>query len=114
MNMKKLLRGPFVWVAVVLLLAYLGAQMLSGDAPAEIDTSEGLELLRGDTVEQVEVNDTTQRVELALSEDFEDVGEIGRASCRERVWISGGAGAGEKEGHEGRAREWRRHRKRRT
>ena len=76
MNMKKLLRGPFVWVAVVLLLAYLGAQMLSGDAPAEIDTSEGLELLRGDTVEQVEVNDTTQRVELALSEDFEDVGDL--------------------------------------
>ncbi|HLS74685.1 MAG TPA: ATP-dependent zinc metalloprotease FtsH, partial [Actinomycetaceae bacterium] len=74
--MKKLLRGPFVWVAVVLLLAYLGAQMLSGDAPAEIDTSEGLELLRGDTVEQVEVNDTTQRVELVLSEDFEDVGDL--------------------------------------
>ena len=76
MNMKKLLRGPFVWVAVVLLLAYLGAQMLSGDAPAEIDTSEGLELLRGETVEQAEVNDTTQRVELALSEDFEDVGDL--------------------------------------
>src|SRR5690625_5966080 len=76
MNIKTLLRGPFVWVAVVLLLAYLGAQMLSGDAPAEIDTSEGLELLRGDTVEQVEVNDTTQRVELVLSEDFEDVGDL--------------------------------------
>ncbi len=76
MNMKKLLRGPFVWVALVLLLAYLGAQLLSADGPGEIDTSDGLELLRGDTVEQVEVNDTTQRVELALSEDFEDVGDL--------------------------------------
>jgi len=76
MNAKKLLRGPLVWVALVLVLVYLGATLLTGQNPEEIDTSDGLELLAGDTVEQVEVNDTTQRVELALSEEFEDKGDL--------------------------------------
>src|SRR5690554_3775530 len=76
MNAKKLLRGPLVWVVVVLILAYLGASMLTGDSPEEIDTSDGLELLAGETVEQAEVNDTTQRVELVLSEEFEDKGDL--------------------------------------
>ncbi|MCM3660246.1 ATP-dependent zinc metalloprotease FtsH [Georgenia satyanarayanai] len=76
MNAKKLLRGPIVWVVLVLVLAYLGASMLTGDSPEEIDTSDGLELLAGDTVEQAEVTDTTQRVELVLSKDFEDKGDL--------------------------------------
>ena len=76
MNAKKLLRGPIVWVVLVLVLAYLGASMLTGESPEEIDTSDGLELLAGDTVEQAEVTDTTQRVELVLSEDFEDKGDL--------------------------------------
>src|SRR5690554_3512188 len=76
MNAKKLLRGPVVWVVIVLILAYLGASMLGGESAEEIDTSDGLELLAGDTVEQAEVTDTTQRVELVLSEDFEDKGDL--------------------------------------
>lgn len=76
MNAKKLLRGPIVWVVIVLVLAYLGASLLTGESPEEIDTSDGLELLAGETVEQAEVTDTTQRVELVLSEDFEDKGDL--------------------------------------
>ncbi|MEE6287356.1 ATP-dependent zinc metalloprotease FtsH [Georgenia sp. MJ173] len=75
MNAKKILRGPLVWVLVVLLLAYLGAGLLGGDNPEDIDTSDGLALLAGETVEQVEVDDSTQRVELVLSEDFEEAGD---------------------------------------
>jgi cell division protease FtsH len=75
MNAKKILRGPFVWVAVVLLLVFLGMSLLGGSPAQRIDTSEGLELLAGDTVEQVEINDGTQRVELVLTEDFEDHGD---------------------------------------
>ncbi|MEE6281967.1 ATP-dependent zinc metalloprotease FtsH [Georgenia sp. MJ170] len=76
MNAKKILRGPLVWVLVVLLLAYLGAGLLGGDNPEDIDTSDGLALLAGETVEQVEVDDSTQRVELVLSEDFEEAGDL--------------------------------------
>ncbi|MEE6273594.1 ATP-dependent zinc metalloprotease FtsH [Georgenia sp. MJ206] len=75
MNVKKILRGPLVWVLVVLLLVFLGMSLLSQDAAERIDTSDGLELLAGDTVEQVEINDGTQRVELVLTEDFEDYGD---------------------------------------
>ncbi|MDO5034717.1 MAG: ATP-dependent zinc metalloprotease FtsH [Actinomycetaceae bacterium] len=38
--------------------------------PAQVDTYEGLELLRGDTIEQVQVNDPAQRVDLKLTEDY--------------------------------------------
>ncbi|MEE6294506.1 ATP-dependent zinc metalloprotease FtsH [Georgenia wangjunii] len=75
MNVKKILRGPLVWVLVVLLLVFLGMSLLSQDAAERIDTSDGLELLAGDTVEQVEINDGTQRVELVLTEAFEDYGD---------------------------------------
>ncbi|MFC4556216.1 ATP-dependent zinc metalloprotease FtsH [Georgenia faecalis] len=75
MNAKKIVRGPGIWIAVVLLLAFLGMSLLNGNPAQRIDTSDGLELLAGDTVEQVEINDVTQRVELVLSEEFEDYGD---------------------------------------
>src|SRR5690625_3177645 len=48
--------------------------MLMGPNPEEIDTSDGLELLAGDTVAQAEVNDTPQRVQLPVTEEFEGKG----------------------------------------
>ncbi|HLS48741.1 MAG TPA: ATP-dependent zinc metalloprotease FtsH, partial [Actinomycetaceae bacterium] len=75
MNVKKILRGPVIWVLLVLALVFFGARLLTASQIADIDTSDGLELLRGDTVEQVEVNDVTQRVELVLTEEFEDFGD---------------------------------------
>src|SRR5699024_843359 len=41
----------------------------------EIDTSAGMKLLAGDTVEQVEMTYGYQRVDLTLTEDFEVSGE---------------------------------------
>ena len=76
MNAKKILRGPLIWVLVVILLAYIGAGLLGGDSAEDIDTSDGLALLAGETVEQVEVDDSTQRVELVLTEDFEEAGDL--------------------------------------
>ncbi|MCI1642758.1 MAG: ATP-dependent zinc metalloprotease FtsH [Actinomyces sp.] len=38
--------------------------------PQTVDTSEGLEILKGTTVERVVVNDSTQQVNLLLSEDY--------------------------------------------
>lgn len=75
MNVKKILRGPLIWVLLVLVLGFVAVRIFISAQVKDIDTSDGLELLSGDTVEQVEVNDTTQRVELVLSEDFEDEGD---------------------------------------
>ncbi|MFC7407071.1 ATP-dependent zinc metalloprotease FtsH [Georgenia alba] len=71
MNAKKLLRGPLVWILLVLLLVSVGWSLLGQARTQQIDTSQGLELLRGETVQQVEITEGTQRVRLTLSEPYE-------------------------------------------
>src|SRR5690625_2326552 len=67
MNPKKILRGPFVWVLLFMLLVFTATRLMSGGGPVEIDTSEGIELLQGDTVEQAEITDGYQRVNRTLT-----------------------------------------------
>ncbi len=81
MNPKKILRGPFVWVLLFMLLVFTATRLMSGGGPVEIDTSEGIELLQGDTVEQAEITDGYQRVNLTLTEEYtgadgEDKGKL--------------------------------------
>ncbi|GAA4418604.1 ATP-dependent zinc metalloprotease FtsH [Georgenia halophila] len=71
MNVKKLLRGPLVWILLVLLLVSVGWSLLGQGGTQQIDTSQGLELLEGETVEQVEITEGSQRVRMTLSEPFE-------------------------------------------
>ncbi len=63
-------RGPLVYVLFFLLLLW-GLYLVFGQSPSRtIDTSEGLELLRGETVQKVEITEGLQRVTLDLSEDY--------------------------------------------
>src|SRR5690625_4698881 len=80
MNPKKILRGPFVWVLLFMLLVFTATRLMSGGGPVEIDTSEGIELLQGDTVEQAEITDGYQRVNLTLTEEY--TGAEGQARVR--------------------------------
>ncbi|QOR71405.1 ATP-dependent zinc metalloprotease FtsH [Ruania alkalisoli] len=73
MNVKKLLRGPLIWILIPIIVIVVSFQLLGGGGVRQIDTSVGLELLEGDTVEQVEITDGHQRVNLTLSEPY--VGE---------------------------------------
>src|SRR5690625_1238773 len=75
MNAKKLFRGPFIWILLALSLFWLSFRIFAGPGVQEVDTSTGLELLRGDTVEQVLITDGQQRVNLVLSEEYEVDGE---------------------------------------
>jgi cell division protease FtsH len=74
MTMKKLFRGPLVWVVVAVLLFTISFRMLATPSVQRIDTSDGFALLAGDTIEQVLITDVYQRVDLTLTEDFEDKG----------------------------------------
>ncbi|WP_420112873.1 ATP-dependent metallopeptidase FtsH/Yme1/Tma family protein, partial [Pseudactinotalea sp.] len=80
MNVKKLLRGPLIWVLIALLVVFTSFRLLAGGGTATIDTSTGMELLEGETVEAVEINDGYQRVTLSLSEalviDDDDKGTV--------------------------------------
>ncbi|WP_154795669.1 ATP-dependent zinc metalloprotease FtsH [Occultella kanbiaonis] len=70
MNVKKLLRGPLIWVLIPLIVIFVSFQLMSGGGTRQIDTSAGLELLAGDTVEQAQITDGSQRVNLTLTEDY--------------------------------------------
>ena len=79
MNAKKLLRGPLLWILLPVIMLLIGLNLLRGGT-ATIDTSDGIELLRGDTVEQAKITEGYQRVELTLTEPFtnaagDEVGE---------------------------------------
>jgi len=70
MSVKKLLRGPMIWVLIALLVVFTSFRLLAGGGPQTIDTSTGMELLAGETVEQVEINDGYQLVTLQLSTEL--------------------------------------------
>ncbi len=74
MKTKKLFRGPLIWVIVAVLLFTISFRMLATPSVQRIDTSDGFALLAGGTVEQVLITDGYQRVDLTLTEDFEDKG----------------------------------------
>jgi len=70
MNFKKIFSGPLVWIALGLVLVALAFSAFTGERIERVETSEGLELLAGDTVDHALVIDGDQRVELELSEPY--------------------------------------------
>lgn len=81
MNVKRLFRGPFIWVALAVALSLAAFGMLQMPSVQQIDTSVGLELLEDGKVEQALVTEGTQRVDLTLSEaydpDPDEQGDLG-------------------------------------
>jgi cell division protease FtsH len=75
MDFKRIFRGPLIWIIVVAALVIVGVQLLTASNFREITTQEGLALLNGDTVSKVKVVDGEQRVDLTLSDDYEDFGK---------------------------------------
>ena len=71
MNVKRLFRGPFIWVALAVVLIVAAYGMLQAPAVQQVDTSAGLELLQEGKVEQALVTEGTQRVDLTLSEPYD-------------------------------------------
>jgi len=75
MTLKRLTRGPAVWIALAVVLVWIGVSALSGTGVQRIDTSDGLKLLAQGKVEQAKITDGVQRVDLTLTEDFTSGGK---------------------------------------
>src|SRR5690606_2907994 len=71
MDVKRILRGPLLWILLGGLALFVGFQLLNQTGFREITTQEGLKLLDGNTVEAVKIVDGEQRVDLTLSEPYE-------------------------------------------
>jgi cell division protease FtsH len=78
MNVKRLTRGPVLWIVLAVAILWIGASSLLTPQVTRIDTSQGLELLEQGKVEQAQVVDGEQRVTLTLADpltiDGTDVG----------------------------------------
>ncbi|GAB2690965.1 ATP-dependent zinc metalloprotease FtsH [Thalassiella azotivora] len=79
MDVKRILRGPVVWILIAVLVLLVGSQFFSGGGFQRVDTAVGLELLDEGKVEQAKIVDREQRVELTLTEPYttEDGDELG-------------------------------------
>ncbi|MDD7928550.1 ATP-dependent zinc metalloprotease FtsH [Microbacterium thalli] len=72
MDVKKVTRNPLMYVLLIGALLLIGFMLISSLTGAkQITTQQGLELLSGDTVTEVQTTDGDQRVDLTLSEPFE-------------------------------------------
>ncbi|WP_159810567.1 ATP-dependent zinc metalloprotease FtsH [Cellulomonas citrea] len=70
MNLKSLVRGPAIWIAVAVLLLWVAASTLRSPSVQRIDTSDGIALLATGKVDQAKIIDPIQRVDLTLTDDF--------------------------------------------
>lgn len=75
MDLKRIVRGPWIWLLVMAVLVVVAFQFLNMSGFREVTTQQGLALLAGDTVDEVKIVDGEQRVDLVLSEPYkaEDV-----------------------------------------
>ncbi len=79
MNLKRLTRGPVLWILLAVAILWIGASAMFSPQVYRVDTSTGLELLEEGRVEQAEVVDVEQRVTLSLTDEFQvDGSDVGR------------------------------------
>lgn len=71
MNLRRIFRGPIVWVLLAIVIVFIVTRVLSPGA-ARIDTADGLELIKEGKAVQAKLIDREQRVELELKEDYKD------------------------------------------
>ena len=61
MNLKRLTRGPAIWIVLAVAILWIGASTLLTPSVQKIDTSAGLQLLNQGKVEQAKIVDGEQR-----------------------------------------------------
>jgi cell division protease FtsH len=67
MDLKRLTRGPVIWVIAAVLVVFLGARLLSTNRFEQIDTSQAIDLIKSHKVESAVMVNGDQRLELTLS-----------------------------------------------
>ena len=75
MKLKRLTRGPVLWIVLAVAMFWIAASIMTTASVQAIDTSAGLQLLKDGKVEQVKIVDVEQRVDLTLTKDFTTGGE---------------------------------------
>ncbi|ABY24932.1 cell division protein [Renibacterium salmoninarum ATCC 33209] len=69
MDIKKLLKGPIVWIIIVVVLGAIGFSLLNAGGSSRVDTSDGMLLIKDSKVQSAKVY-AEGRVDLMLKDDF--------------------------------------------
>ncbi|WP_026120306.1 ATP-dependent zinc metalloprotease FtsH [Nocardiopsis potens] len=71
MNLKRLYRGPWLWILAIGLILFAVFQFTGlggGSGPEKVDTSKALEVIEKDQVENAKLVDKEQRIELSTTD----------------------------------------------
>jgi cell division protease FtsH len=74
MDMKRLFRGPIVYIVLAVVAVWIGSSLLTGSGFREVTTQEGLDYLQSDAVSSAKIVDGEQRVDLTLAQADGDNG----------------------------------------
>ncbi|MFT2818216.1 ATP-dependent zinc metalloprotease FtsH [Leifsonia sp. A12D58] len=74
MNVKKLLRGPLLYIVLAIIAVWVGSSLLTMSGFKEISTQQGLEFLKDGKVAEATIVDGEQRVDLTLTKADEKLG----------------------------------------
>ncbi len=74
MNIKKILRGPIIYILLAIVAVWIGSSLITASGFREVSTQEGLELLDDGKVSAVKIVDGENRVDLTLAEADGDLG----------------------------------------
>jgi cell division protease FtsH len=72
MDVKRILRGPVIWVVLAVVVVLVGAQVVRGDQYVRVDTSDAIQLIKDKKVKSARIVNGDQRVELTLTTPFKN------------------------------------------
>jgi len=75
MNMKKILRGPIIYILLAIVAVWIGTSLISASGFKEVSTQQGLEFLQNDKVASAKMVDGENRVDLTLTEADDEFGK---------------------------------------
>src|SRR5680860_606543 len=67
MNVKKLLRGPLLYIVLAVIAVWVGSSLITMSGFREVSTQQGLEFLKDGKVAEAKIVDGEQRVDLTLT-----------------------------------------------
>ncbi|HVX08025.1 ATP-dependent zinc metalloprotease FtsH [Humibacter sp.] len=67
MNLKKIFRGPILWIVLAVVIVWIGSSLITMSGFKEVSTEHGLELLKDGKATQATIVDNDQRVDLTLA-----------------------------------------------
>src|SRR5690348_5667481 len=71
MDLKRLTRGPVIWVIAAVFVVFLGSRLLSTNRFEQIDTSQAISQTKTGNVTWATMGNGDQRVELSLTKPME-------------------------------------------